>query len=205
MTEDGSLDVLRILSNASAVIAQGEVLQLSTRNNLDTTMDNYLDVVKGKTAALFAAACEVGPVIAGEEKADKNAAQALCEYGMNLGIAFQISDDVLDYNSAREKLGKSVGDDFREGKMTAPVILACQKGSAEEKAFWRRTFADKVQSEEDLKTAQEILAKHNALEDGLEIARAYAAKARLALAEAPDSELRALLDDLVDFTVEREY
>ena len=104
-----------------------------------------------------------------------------------------------------ELIGKSVGDDFREGKMTAPVILACQKGSAEEKAFWRRTFADKVQSEEDLKTAQEILAKHNALEDGLEIARAYAAKARLALAEAPDSELRALLDDLVDFTVEREY
>lgn len=202
MVADGSLDVLKILSDAAAIIAEGEVLQLSTQGNLDTSMDEYLEVVKGKTAALFAAACEVGPVVA---NADKSQAEALCEYGMCLGIAFQIVDDVLDYAASQEKLGKTVGDDFREGKMTAPIILALEKADDEERAFWTRTLGDRDQDEGDLSRAQAIIAKHDTLAAGLALARTYAEKARLALSEAPDSPLRAVLDDLAIFTVERDF
>jgi octaprenyl-diphosphate synthase len=201
MTTDGSLDVLKILSDASAIIAQGEVMQLTTAGNLQTTMDQYMDVIKAKTAALFAAACEVGPVIAG---ADKNAAQAMAEYGLNLGIAFQIADDALDYDADREKLGKTIGDDFREGKMTAPVILALQNASAEERTFWARTLAQKDQKPDDLAQAQKILGKHNAVKASLELAVTYGDKAKLALAEAPDHDLRALLHDLVDYSIFRD-
>lgn len=201
MVDDGSLDVLRILSDASAIIAQGEVMQLATANNLATSMDEYLDVIRAKTAALFAAACEVGPVIAG---ADNSQARAMAEYGMNLGIAFQIADDALDYNSSREKLGKTIGDDFREGKMTAPVIYALQNADNQEHEFWQRTIGEKSQTDEDLATAQDILERHNALEQSLALAENYGEKAQLALAEAPDHELRALLDELVTFTIQRE-
>lgn len=202
MVEDGNLHVLKILSDASAIIAQGEVLQLSTQGNLATSMEDYLDVIKGKTAALFAAACEVGPLIA---DSDVNAARIMAEYGMNLGIAFQIADDVLDYSAKQEKLGKTVGDDFREGKMTAPVIFALQKANDEERSFWKRTMEEKVQDDSDLVRAQSLLARHNGLKDGLALARDYAQKAREALAEAPDSPLRATLDALALYTVEREF
>jgi octaprenyl-diphosphate synthase len=201
MVEDGNLHVLKILSDASAIIAQGEVLQLATQGNLSTSMDDYLDVIKGKTAALFAAACEVGPLIS---NSDENAARIMCEYGMNLGIAFQIADDVLDYSASQEKLGKTVGDDFREGKMTAPIILALEAANDEERAFWTRTFADREQNDSDLIRAQSILGRHKALERGLDMAREYAQKAREALAEAPDSEFRATLDSLAAYTVSRD-
>lgn len=200
MVEDGNLHVLKILSDASAIIAQGEVLQLSTQGNLATGLDDYLEVIKGKTAALFAAACEVGPLIAG---GSVNDARIMAEYGMNLGIAFQIADDVLDYAASGEKLGKTVGDDFREGKMTAPVILALQKANDEERAFWKRTMEDKQQDDSDLVRAQSILSRHGGIEGGLALARDYARKAREALAEAPDSPLRATLDALALYTVER--
>lgn len=202
MVEDGNLDILKILSDASAIIAEGEVLQLAVQGNIETSMDEYLAVIKGKTAALFAAACEVGPLIA---DAGRDAAQALCEYGMNLGIAFQIADDVLDYAADRAKLGKAVGDDFREGKMTAPVILALQKANDEERAFWTRTLSERDQNDSDLVRAQSLLTRHGALEGGLALARDYARKAREALAEAPDSPIRAALDSLALYTVEREY
>jgi octaprenyl-diphosphate synthase len=202
MVADGSLDVLRILSDAAAIIAEGEVLQLSTQGDLDTSMDDYLEVIKGKTAALFAAACEVGPVVAG---ADKAQIDALREYGMALGMAFQIADDVLDYSASQEKLGKTVGDDFREGKMTAPVILALQQADDKERAFWTRTIGERQQNDDDLKTAQDIFARHNALQGGLDLARFYAQKARDALAKAPDSPLRQVLDEVVGFTVERDH
>lgn len=202
MVTDGSLEVLRILSDAAAIIAQGEVLQLSTQSNLDTSMDDYLEVIKGKTAALFAAACEVGPIVS---DADASAAAALCEYGLNLGMGFQIADDVLDFSAKQEKLGKTVGDDFREGKMTAPIIIALSKANAEERAFWERTIGRREQNDGDLQKAQEILARHNALAEGLALAHGFAEKARLALSEAPDSPLRATLDDLVLFTIERDY
>jgi octaprenyl-diphosphate synthase len=202
MVEDGNLHVLKTLSDASAIIAQGEVLQLSIQGNLGTSMDEYLEVIKGKTAALFAAACEVGPLVSG---ADLNAARIMAEYGMNLGIAFQIADDILDYSARQEKLGKTVGDDFREGKMTAPVILALQKANAEERAFWKRTMEDKEQDDSDLIRAQSLFERHGALKEALAMARLYAQKAREALAEAPDSPLRATLDALALYTVEREF
>ena len=201
MVEDGNLHVLKVLSDASAIIAQGEVLQLSIQGDLNTTMDQYLEVIKGKTAALFAAACEVGPLIS---NTDVNAAKIACEYGMNLGIAFQIADDVLDYASTSEKIGKEVGDDFREGKMTAPVILALASANDEERAFWKRTFTDKDQNDSDLVRATSIVGRHNALAKAMDMAKSYATRAREALAEAPDSPFRATLDDLALYTVERE-
>ena len=205
MTDDGSLDVLRILSGASAIIAQGEVMQLAAQGNLSTSMDSYLEIIKAKTAALFAAACEVGPVIANEKTgADKDAATAMAEYGLNLGIAFQIADDALDYDADRETLGKAVGDDFREGKMTAPVIIALEKADTEEKLFWTRVFEENSQHEGDLETAQEILARHNAIESALKMAEDYGEKAKLALAEAPDHKLRSFLSDLVPYSIRRD-
>lgn len=202
MVEDGNLAVLKTLSDASAIIAQGEVLQLATQGDLATTIDAYLDVIKGKTAALFAAACEVGPLIA---NADRNAASIMAEYGMNLGIAFQIADDILDYSASQEKLGKAVGDDFREGKMTAPVIIALSRANDEEKAFWKRTIEERDQNDVDLIRAQSILKRHNALQECHDMAIRYANKAREALAEAPDSPLRATLDALALYTVDREF
>lgn len=202
MVEDGNLNVLKTLSDASAIIAQGEVLQLSIQGNLQTSMDDYLNVIKGKTAALFAAACEVGPLIS---NTDQNAAKIMAEYGMNLGIAFQIADDVLDYASTSEKIGKTVGDDFREGKMTAPVIIALASANEEERQFWTRTMSARNQNDSDLVRATSILNRHDALKKGLALARDYAQKAREALAEAPDSEFRATLDELALYTVEREF
>lgn len=202
MTADGSLDVLRILSNASAVIAEGEVKQLSTQNNLATTMDDYRAVIEGKTASLFAAACEVGPVIAGK---DSKTVKALREYGMALGMAFQIVDDALDYNAERAKLGKTVGDDFREGKITAPILFALGYANDEERAFWQRTIADKNQTDEDLETAQQIIEKHDTITKSMDMARAYGAKAIQALQTLPETELRQTLESLVSFTINREY
>jgi len=201
MTEDGSLDVLRILSGASAIIAEGEVLQLTTQNNLDTSLEEYIKVIEGKTASLFAAACEVGPVIADQPA---ETVKALHDYGMNLGIAFQIADDVLDYSAEREKLGKAVGDDFREGKMTAPVILALQKADDEEHAFWTRTIADRHQSENDLKTAQSYLEKHGALNKGLDLAHSYGGKALEALNILPETDLKTVLSDLITYSITRQ-
>ncbi len=201
MVDDRSLDVLRVLSDASAIIAQGEVMQLSTTGNTEASLDDYLDVIRAKTAALFAAACEIGPIMAG---AEKSAAAVMAEYGLNLGIAFQIADDALDYAADAGALGKTPGDDFREGKMTAPVILSLMSASEEEKIFWRRTVGAKDQHEKDFLRAQEIIHSRNAIEESLKLARDYAGKARLALAEAPDHPLRALLDELADYAVARD-
>lgn len=202
MVEDGNLNVLKTLSDASAIIAQGEVLQLATQGNLATSMEEYLEVIKGKTAALFAAACEVGPLISTD---DVNAARIMAEYGMNLGIAFQIADDILDYSASQEKLGKTVGDDFREGKMTAPIIIALAAANDEERSFWKRTLEDKDQNDSDLVRAGALLRRHGALDKALEMARGYAQKAREALAEAPDSPVRATLDALAQYTVDRDF
>ena len=201
MVSDGNLDILRILSNASAVIAEGEVLQLSVQNNIETSMADYYKVIEGKTAALFAAACEVGPVIAGK---DANTVQALRDYGMNLGIAFQIADDVLDYSSTAEEMGKAVGDDFREGKMTAPIILAIEQATASEKEFWARTLGDKNQNDEDLAQAQALIKKYDTINQGLKIAQDYGDKAIKNLNDAaPDSPLRQILIDVVGYTISR--
>lgn len=202
MVEDGSLDVLRILSNASAVIAEGEVLQLTTMNDSTTSEQAYLEVVRAKTAELFAAACRIGAIVAGRPAAEE---EALRTYGLNLGIAFQIIDDVLDYSAEQQRLGKTVGDDFREGKMTLPVILAIHRGNEAERTFWRRTLDDMDHREGDLEQAQDILQRHNALRDSIERARHYGAIARDALGMFRDQPIKQALIDIVDFTVEREY
>ena len=154
MVEDGSLVVLGILSRAAATIAEGEVLQLVTQNDLATSEARYLEVIKGKTAALFAAACEVGAVVADRPDAE---AAALAEFGMNLGIAFQLVDDALDYAADQAVLGKTVGDDFREGKITLPVLVAYQAGDAADRDFWRRTIEASEQNEADLDRALHLM------------------------------------------------
>lgn len=202
MVEDGSIDVLRILSNASAVISEGEVLQLTAKNDHAISEQTYLDVVEAKTAELFAAACRVGAVIAARHAAEE---EALRTFGLNLGIAFQIADDVLDYDAARERLGKTIGDDFREGKVTLPVILAIHRGNEAERTFWQRTLSQQDQREGDLAHAQDLLRRHDALRDSLERARHYGAIARDALGLFADNPFKKALQDIVDFTTEREF
>lgn len=202
MVEDGSLDVLRILSNASAVIAEGEVLQLTTSNDTETSEEAYLEVIKAKTAELFAAACRIGAVVADRPAAEE---EALRSFGLNLGIAFQLVDDVLDYSAAQARLGKTVGDDFREGKITLPVVLAFRRGTDEERAFWRRTMEDMEQQDGDLDHAIELMAKHNALRDSVERARHYVSVARDALGLFPASPVKRALLDVLEFVVNRDY
>ena len=202
MVEDGSIEALRVLSQAAAVITQGEVLQIATSNDIATTENEYLEVVKGKTAELFAAACEVGGLVA-ERSEDE--CQALRNYGLYLGIAFQIADDILDYSVSQGKLGKSIGDDFKEGKMTLPIIFALETATDEERTFWKRCFQDNEQTDKDLEHGQQILSQHDALNKSLERARYYGQKAKEALAIIPDSEIKGLLIQLIDFTIERDY
>jgi octaprenyl-diphosphate synthase len=200
MVQDGSLEVMRILSAASATIAEGEVLQLMTQNDTATTQAQYLAVIEGKTAALFAAATEVGAVIAGQPPARQ---AALRDYGMALGVAFQLVDDALDYSADQEALGKTVGDDFREGKITLPVLLAFARGTDEDRAFWRRTLEDCDQADTDLAHAQALMARHNALGDTIERARTYGDQALAALAGFPDTPEQRALADVVAFCIER--
>lgn len=202
MVEDGSLDVLRILSNASAVIAEGEVLQLTTANNIETTQEQYLNVIAAKTAELFAAACEVGAVVAGRDPAE---CRAMRDYGAYLGLAFQISDDVLDYGASEAVLGKSLGDDFKEGKMTLPVLKALRNANDDERAFWTRCMADLNQSDDDFKHAKRLLERHNALGQSLEQARDYAKKGMMLLKDMPQNQMNKNLQELIVFAVEREY
>ncbi len=202
MVDVGSLDVLRILSNASMVIAEGEVLQLQTSNDTETSEQAYLEVIKAKTAELFAAACRVGAVVAARPQAEE---MALYDYGMNLGIAFQLVDDVLDYSAKQAKLGKTVGDDFREGKITLPIVLAFRRGNDEERTFWRRTMEELDQQDGDLERAQQLMVKHSALKDTVERARHYGAIARDALGLFPDSPVKRALLDVIDFVIDRDY
>jgi octaprenyl-diphosphate synthase len=200
MVQDGSLQVLAILSRASATIAEGEVLQLVTQNDLTTSEDRYLAVIEGKTAALFAAACEVGAVVADRPAAE---AAALSAYGRNLGIAFQLVDDALDYAADEAKLGKTVGDDFREGKITLPVLAAYHAGDATERAFWRRTIEQSEQSEADLEVALGYIARRRAIPATIERAARYAEAARVALADCAESPYRRALLGVAASTVSR--
>jgi octaprenyl-diphosphate synthase len=202
MVEDGSIDVLRILSRASAIIAEGEVMQLATSNNLDTSEAEYLAVVTAKTAALFAAACEIGAVVADRPRED---AEALHAFGLNFGIAFQIVDDVLDYSAREALLGKTVGDDFREGKLTLPVVYAIERGNDIERAFWRRTLEQSVQREGDLEHATTLIARHRGFASAMELARSHGARARAVLKSLPAGPLRTTLDALVEFCLDREF
>jgi octaprenyl-diphosphate synthase len=202
MVEDGSLRVLRILSHASAVIAEGEVDQLTAQRRIETDEDHYLEIISAKTAALFAAACRVSPVIA---EASEEAELALECYGRNLGIAFQLSDDVIDYASDAATMGKGVGDDFRDGKMTLPVILGYARGGDEDRTFWRAAIGGERASDEDLAQAIGLLRDTDALADTLERARQYARRAIDALAIFPGGKAKAALIEAAEFAVSRAY
>jgi len=202
MVECGSLEVLRILSRASAVIAEGEVLQLSASHDIATTQATYLRIVEAKTAALFAAAAQVGGVVAGVPEAR---AQALWTYGQRLGLAFQLVDDVLDYSAVQARLGKTVGDDFQEGKITLPVVLAVAAADAQERSFWARVLEQDDQRDGDLNHAMTLLARHGALDASIGRAQAFAAEAKAALAPFPDGAIKQALVDVADFVVDRDY
>jgi octaprenyl-diphosphate synthase len=202
MVVDGSLKVLDILSRASAVIAEGEVLQLMTANDLDTTEAKYLEVINAKTAALFAAAARIGAVLGERKDTEEKALEA---YGRNLGIAFQLVDDMLDYSAQQAELGKAVGDDFRDGKITLPVVLAFQAGDEDERQFWRRSLEEMDQRDGDLDRAINLMNRHGTLKATLGRARLYAETARGALSIFHDSAERRALGDVIDFCLERGY
>ena len=202
MVEVGSLGALRVLSNAAVVIAEGEVFQLSIAKNTATTEDEYLSVINAKTAALFSAAAEVGGIIAERSAAEQ---AALRSYGKNLGLAFQLVDDALDYSGEQAKLGKSIGDDFREGKITLPVVLSFRRGNDEERSFWRRTLEEGKTQDGDLERAIGLMTKYSAIEDTIRRARHYGAMACDALAIFPASEAKSALLDAVEFCVRRAH
>lgn len=202
MVEDGSLKVLRILSNASAVIAEGEVHQLTAQRRIDTGEERYLDIIGAKTAALFAAACRIAAVVA---ERDEEVEEALDAYGRNLGIAFQLVDDAIDYVSDEETMGKNAGDDFRDGKVTLPVILAFARGSEEEKAFWRDAIEGRRTSDADLAEARRLLEAHTAIADTMARARHYGQRAIDALGPFQAGQAKAALVEAVQFAVARAY
>ncbi len=202
MVGDGSLDVLQVLADASAVISEGEVMQLETANDITTSEEAYLAVIAAKTAALFSAACKVGGQVAGRPE---NELDALDSFGRNLGVAFQLVDDALDYSAKQADLGKAVGDDFKEGKITLPVLLSVRRGDDGEREFWRRCMENLQQDDGDLAQAQQLMAKHNALTDTVERARHYGAMARDALGMFPDGAAKSALIETVDFCIHRAY
>jgi octaprenyl-diphosphate synthase len=202
MVEDGSLRVLKILSHASAVIAEGEVEQLTTQRRIETDEEQYLTIISAKTAALFAAACRIAPVVA---EASDDAELALEKYGKYLGIAFQLVDDVIDYGSKQDVMGKGVGDDFRDGKVTLPVILAYARGTDAERAFWRAAIGGERVSDEDLTYAIALLRSTDALSETVERARHYGRRALDALAGFPAGKARSALSEAVEFAISRAY
>jgi octaprenyl-diphosphate synthase len=202
MVEDGSLRVLRILSNASAVIAEGEVNQLTAQRRIETAEERYLDIIGAKTAALFAAACRIAAVVAEREGAIED---ALDSYGRNLGIAFQLVDDAIDYASDAETMGKGQGDDFRDGKVTLPVILAVARGNDADKTFWRDAMEGRRVSDEDLAYGTRLLRETGAIDDTLARARLYGQRAIDALGGIGGGQAKAALIEAVEFAIARAY
>ena len=202
MVEDGSLKVLRILSRAAAVIAEGEVNQLTAQRRVETKEDQYLEIISAKTAALFAAACRIAAVVAEREQA---AEEALDAYGRNLGVAFQLIDDAIDYDSDAETMGKGVGDDFRDGKVTLPVILAYARGSEADRRFWREAIAGERAGEADLAEAIRLLRGCGAIADTVERARLFGQRAVDALGPFPAGRAKAALIEAVAFAIARAY
>jgi octaprenyl-diphosphate synthase len=202
MVEDGSLKVLRILSHASSVIAEGEVDQLTAQRRVETSEDHYLAIISAKTAALFAAACRIAGVVAESGEAIE---EALDAYGRNLGIAFQLIDDAIDYASDAATMGKGVGDDFRDGKVTLPVILAHARGSAADRDFWRAAMEGRRVSDEDLAVATGLLRETGAIDDTLARARHYGQRAIDALGPFAAGKAKAALIEAVQFATARAY
>ena len=202
MVEDGSIKVLRILSRASSVIAEGEVDQLTAQRRVETSEDHYLAIISAKTAALFAAACRIAAVVA---ERDDSIEESLDAYGRNLGIAFQLIDDAIDYASDEATMGKGVGDDFRDGKVTLPVILAYARGDEEQRGFWRDAMGGSRTSDDDLAHATALLRRHQALDDTIDRARHYGQRAIDALGAFPAGKAKSALVEAVEFAISRAY
>ncbi|MDR6633587.1 octaprenyl-diphosphate synthase [Phyllobacterium sp. 1468] len=200
MVDVGSLDALDVLATSASVIAEGEVMQLAAAKNLETTEDEYLAVIKAKTAALFSAAAEVGPIIAGASRTDR---QALRSYGLNLGLAFQLVDDALDYGGNAKDLGKNTGDDFREGKITLPVVLTYRRGTAEERLFWKQALENGANDDKGLEKAKGLMTRYGALSDTIQRARHFGGIARDALAPLDQSPQKDALLEVIDFCISR--
>jgi octaprenyl-diphosphate synthase len=202
MVEDGSLKVLRILSRASSIIAEGEVNQLTAQRRIETGEEQYLEIISAKTAALFAAACRIAAVVA---ERDETVERALDTYGRNLGIAFQLIDDAIDYASDAATMGKGVGDDFRDGKVTLPVILAYARSNDAERSFWREAIEGRRTSDEDLAEATRLLHEHGAIDDTIARARHFGQRAIDALGAFPHGKAKAALIEAVEFAISRAY
>ncbi|WP_420959738.1 polyprenyl synthetase family protein [Brucella sp. IR073] len=200
MVDVGSLDALDVLATSASIIAEGEVMQLAAAKNMETTEDEYLAVIKAKTAALFSAAAEVGPIIAGAPRADR---VALRSYGLNLGLAFQLVDDALDYGGSARDLGKNVGDDFREGKITMPLLLSYRRGTAEERTFWKHAIEDGASDDAALEKAIGLMTRYGAIADTVQRARHFGEIARDALAPLPATAEKDALLDVIDFCISR--
>jgi octaprenyl-diphosphate synthase len=200
MVDVGSLDALDVLATSASVIAEGEVMQLAAAKNMETTENEYLAVIKAKTAALFSAAAEVGPIIAGVQRSDR---AALRDYGLNLGLAFQLVDDALDYGGSAADLGKNTGDDFREGKITLPVILSYRRGTDEERAFWKHAIEDGASDDASLQKAIGLMTKHGAIADTVQRARHFGEIARDALAPLKATPEKDALIEVIDFCISR--
>jgi octaprenyl-diphosphate synthase len=200
MVGANSMPALEILAKASRVIAEGEVLQLTRSHDLELTQELYIDIIRAKTAELFAAAAEAGAVSAG---ASPERRRALRQYGQDLGLAFQLVDDALDYSGDSDELGKNPGDDFREGKATLPLLLAIARTGPAEREFWLRTVDRREQTDADFEHARELMRQTGALQATLDLARGYADSAKAALAEFPAIGWRPALEDLADFAVAR--
>lgn len=200
MVEVGSLEALDVLATSASVIAEGEVMQLAAAKNLETTEDEYLAVIKAKTAALFSAAAEVGPIIATASRTDR---QALRSYGLNLGLAFQLVDDALDYGGNSKDLGKNTGDDFREGKITLPVVLTYRRGTSEERLFWKDALENGANDDKGLEKAKGLMTRYGALGDTIQRARHFGGIARDALAPLDQSPQKDALLEVIDFCISR--
>ncbi|WP_295897632.1 polyprenyl synthetase family protein [uncultured Bartonella sp.] len=200
MVDVNSMDALSVLANAAAIIAEGEVMQLAAAKHLTTTENEYLKVINAKTAALFSAAAEVGPIVAGCGEKER---QALRHYGTSLGLAFQLVDDALDYDGNSEKLGKNTGDDFREGKITMPVILSYIRGDEKEKLFWKQSLEEGKNDDEALAHALQLMKKHHSLEDTIKIARNHGKEALDALKDLQPSDEKAALCEVIEFCISR--
>jgi octaprenyl-diphosphate synthase len=200
MVETDSMRALQILAQASRVIAEGEVMQLMRSHDLNLSQALYLEIIAAKTAELFAAAAEAGAVSAG---VDAEKSKALRDYGMSLGLAFQLADDALDYGGATETLGKNAGDDFREGKATLPLLLAIARSGPREAEFWERAIGRREQTEADFRRARELIIGTGALDATLDLAAEHADKAKSALAVFPQNDWRESLESLADFAVSR--
>ena len=201
MANDGSIKIFKTLSNISAIVTEGEIKQLMAANHVETTKETYTDIISSKTAQLFAASCSIGAVIADKSEQEEG---KLHDFGQNLGTAFQIADDALDYSAKQEELGKSIGDDFREGKVTLPVILAYERGSKEEKKFWQRVINGN-QKEGDLATAIDIIKGHGILAGTMKEAEKYVKAAVSSLDVFPDSDEKSAMLSLLEFSVNRPY